>query len=359
MSNHIFLPESTLKDLRDSKAVIALIDADIPAYSVAFSCEKEASWSHVERTHDAFMRKQIVACEATHYMGFLTNGGLNFRLDVATTRPYKGNRAGADKPKWFSKSREYLQNVWKCQVMQGIEADDALTIVQQYFHNNGIKSVIVSLDKDLLQQRGWHYNWNSGILREVSYERGQRYLWEQVITGDLGTDNIPGLSDAAVMWTPVVGDRYPVFESYQRVPTVPKLTKAGKPSTRKLSHARFVGYEHYTEAQQIKPLGDMLYGKTKAKEMLEGLDHSEYPEVVLEAYISSYWEQGELEGYEDPAQKGIERMEECFALVYMLRTVEEIPNDAVIDFTPHRVGHIEFNEFEEDEDELADFDDEF
>jgi hypothetical protein len=358
---HTFLDEKTLRDLRESNAVVALIDADIPAYSVSFTCEKEASWNHVERTHDAFMRKQILACEASHYIGFLTNGGLNYRLEVAKTRPYKGNRAGAERPKWFPKSREYLQNGWKCQVMQGIEADDALTIAQAYFRSHGIKSVICSLDKDLLQEPGWHWNWNSGILQEVSYERAQRYLWEQVITGDLGTDNIPGISDSADLWTPVLGDKYPVHETYLKIPKEPKITASGKPSTRKMAHTKFSHYEYYTDSKQIKASADFLYGKTRAKEMLAGLHHTEYPAVVLEEYISAYWEQGELEGYEDPAQKGIERMEECFALVYMLRTVEEIPNDATIDFTPHPVGSIEFNEFEEDEDDdsLADFNDDY
>lgn len=358
-SKHFFLSEEVLKELRDSKAVVGLIDADIPAYSVAFSCENEVSWNHVERTHDAWMHKQIRAVGASHYIGFLTNGGLNYRLDVATTLPYKGNRAGSVRPKWFGKSREYLQTGWKCQVMQGIEADDALTIAQQYFLDKGIKSVIISLDKDLLQQEGWHYNWNSGILQEISFERGQRYLWEQVITGDLGTDNIPGISDSATMWTPNVGDRYPVYESYLKVPTDPKMTAKGVPSTRKLSHSRFTHYETYENSKQIKALRDMSYGPSMAKEMLKDLDHTEYPAVVLDEYIHAYWVQGELEGYEDPAVKGEERMAECFALVYMLRRVEEIPNDAVIDFTPHHVGHVEFNEFEDDEDALDEFDDDF
>lgn len=363
MSNpldHIFLTEEELQKLRDENACVVLMDADIPAYSVAFSCERESSWSHVERTHDAFLHKVIKACDGTHFLGFMTNGGLNYRLDVATTRPYKGNRAGQEKPKWFTKSREYLQTGWKCQVMQGIEADDALTIAQAYFRSHGIKSVIASLDKDLLQEPGWHYNWNSGMLREVSYERGQRYLWEQVITGDLSTDNIPGLSDSAVMWTPVVGDRYPVHETYQRIPTDPKLTAKGVPSTRKMSHTRFVGYEHFENTKQIKPSSDMCYGATVAHDMLEGHHHTEYPQIVLEAYVGAYWEQGELEGYEDPADKGKERMQECFTLVYMLRDVREIPNGATINFTPQPVGYIEFNEFEEDEDDsLADFDDQF
>lgn len=354
---HTLLTPELIQELKEKNAVVALIDADIPSYSVAFRCEREVSWSLVERTLDNWMRDKISKVEATHYLGFLTNGGKNYRIKDAVTRPYKGNRAGSERPKWYGKLREYMQTGWKCQVMQGIEADDALTIVQQYLMDHGIKSIICSLDKDLRQQPGWHYNWDSGVLDYIDYDKGELNLWKQVITGDLGTDNIPGLSEFG--WSPKIGSKVPVFESYMKVPNETKMLASGKPSSRKMAHAKFSHWETLDDIKQCKPLKDHTYGPTRAAEMLEGVAVEDYPAVVLKGYVDFHWVDGEIEGLEDPAEFGIRRFNEVFRLIYMLRYIHEIPNEAVIDFRPHEVGHIEFNEFEDDGDDLADFNDDF
>lgn len=359
MSNgHTFLTAEQLTELRKKNAVISLIDADIPAYSVAFMCENIDSWNLVEKQVDNFMRKRVQESGGTHVIGFLTNGGKNYRLADAVTYEYKGNRAGSERPKWYGKIREYLQTAWHCQVMQGIEADDALAIAHKYFRDHGIKSVLCSLDKDLRQSPGWHLNWNSGILDYVDDDKAEGYLWRQVITGDLGTDNIPGLSEAA--WKPKLGAKVPIFKSYMKVPKEPKMLKSGNLSTRKMAHARLVGYDTLDDPTRLKAPSEMLYGPTRAKELLDGVAVEDYPTVVLNEYVDAYWVDGELIDEDNPYQKGIDRFEEVFRLVYMLRTVDEIPNDAVIDFTPQEAAYQVFNEFDEEEDDaLADFDDEF
>lgn len=357
MCGHTFLTAEEITELKKKKAVVSLIDADIPAYSVAFMCESISSWNLVEKQVDNFMRKRIQESGGTHLIGFLTNGGKNYRLADAVTYEYKGNRAGSERPKWYTKIREYLVSAWKCQVMQGIEADDALAIAHKYFTDHGIKSVLCSLDKDLRQSPGWHYNWNSGILDYVDYDKGELYLWKQVITGDLGTDNIPGLSEAA--WKPKLGSKVPVFESYLKVPNEPKMLASGKPSGRKMAHAKLVGWKTLEDPKECKALSDFQYGKTRAAEMLEGVAVEDYPAVVLKEYIDTYYVDGEVLGYEDPSDKGVERFEEVFRLIYMLRDVSEIPNDAIIDFTPQEAICQVFNEFEEDEDVSAEFNDDF
>lgn len=359
MSNgHTFVSTEMLAELKEKNAVIALIDADIPAYSVAFKCENVISWSLVEKEVDNFMAARIRECGATHFIGFLTNGGLNYRIAIAKTAPYKGNRANSVRPKWYTKIREYLQANWGCQVMQGIEADDALAIAQTYFNDHGIKAVLSSLDKDLDQSYGWHQNWKHQELYFIDYEEGQRRLWRQVITGDMGTDNIPGLSQAAP--TPEPGFKQPIFEYYMKVPTEPKILKSGKPSTRKMTHVKIVGWETIDDPKRIKPSADFTYGKEAAKELLpDTMPVEDMPAVVLAEYISAYWDEGETLGYDDPAQRGIERFEEVFALIYMLRTVDEIPNDAVIDFNPREFQFQYLDEFEEDDDVFSDFDDDF
>lgn len=358
VGHHEFMTPEQLAELKQMDAVVSLVDSDIPCYSIGFSCEKESNWNMVEKTVDNFMRKAIKGSNGTHFIGFLTNGGKNYRLQDATTREYKGNRAGKDKPKWFNKIREYLIKTWKCQVMQGIEADDALAIAQQYFLERGIKSVICSLDKDLRQQPGLHFNWDTNILDYVDENKGQLYLWRQVITGDLGTDNIPGLTDSA--WKPKPGFRRPVFEDFTKVPTEAKQLKSGKPSERTMVHCRFTGYEVVDNPDEIKPPPELCYGKVKANALLDGVAVEDYPAVVFNEYVSAYWEDGVVQELDDPGMFGEQRFYEVFRLIYMLRYVDEIPNEAVISFVPHVASTQSFNDFDEDDsDVLSDFDDEF
>lgn len=116
---------------------------------------------------------------------FLSQGKC-FRDAIATIKEYKGNRKDEDKPTHYQAIRDYLVEHWGAHIVSSIEADDALALAQDE------DSVIVSLDKDLLQVHGKHYNWvkNEKIL--ITPDVGLRKLWMQVLTGD-GTDNIPGI----------------------------------------------------------------------------------------------------------------------------------------------------------------------
>ena len=53
--------------------------------------------------------------------------------------------------------------------------------------------IIVSIDKDLLQLPGRHYNFVKDLFTNVSEEQGLRTFYLQLLTGDR-SDNIPGLS---------------------------------------------------------------------------------------------------------------------------------------------------------------------
>lgn len=53
-------------------------------------------------------------------------------------------------------------------------------------------TVIVTLDKDLDQVAGWHYNFVTKKRYWVTPEEGKYFFYQQVLTGDR-IDNIPGL----------------------------------------------------------------------------------------------------------------------------------------------------------------------
>lgn len=133
---------------------------------------------------DTMMEGIIGATSADSHVGFLS-GERNFRHDVAKTQPYKGNRKEANKPHLFVEIREWLVDKWGVQVVDGIEADDALGI------HASDDTIICTIDKDLLQVPGWHYNWQKRAFIEVTQRDGDINFWSQMLTGDR-TDNILG-----------------------------------------------------------------------------------------------------------------------------------------------------------------------
>ena len=112
-------------------------------------------------------------------------GSDNFRYKIYPE--YKANRT-KEKPHYLEACREMLVTQYKATVVNGYETDDALGIAQTKYDGN---SRICSLDKDLLQIPGMHFNWVSGVSRLVSPLDGLRTYYKQLILGDR-TDNIPG-----------------------------------------------------------------------------------------------------------------------------------------------------------------------
>ena len=81
--------------------------------------------------------------------------------------------------------RKYLEKEWGAQVTPGQEADDALGISQ----SNSTGTVICSIDKDLKQVSGKHYNWVKDEFDDISPQMGIAFFYQQLLTGDR-TDNI-------------------------------------------------------------------------------------------------------------------------------------------------------------------------
>lgn len=114
-----------------------------------------------------------------------------FRYEVAQTIPYKSKRPPG-KPKHWQAVRDYLVQQWGARICEDqLEADDALGIMStspEYIN----KSIIASIDKDMLTVPGWHYNYDTDHLRKLDDFESIRYLVRQVLTGD-AADSIPGL----------------------------------------------------------------------------------------------------------------------------------------------------------------------
>jgi 5'-3' exonuclease len=169
-----------------------LIDGDPIVYRIGFACQKKDKEtglvtadpeSHTLHSCKQFINQMLEETGADTYKIYLTGKG-NFRYKVR--EDYKANRKGADKPVHYQLVRDYLVKKFKAQVVDGMEADDALALGQQS------DTAIASIDKDLLMVEGRHYNYGKCTWQDVTAKQGEYFFYKQMLTGDR-VDNITGI----------------------------------------------------------------------------------------------------------------------------------------------------------------------
>jgi hypothetical protein len=135
---------------------------------------------------------------ATEYRGFLT-GKDNFRDKLVDY--YKESRRGKRKPTYYQEIGDYLIEHWNAEVVDGQEADDALSITQYtdfYLQNQKVfrkpiySTIICTIDKDLDNCPGWHFNFDRDEKYWVTEDEALLGFYLQMLTGD-SSDDIPGL----------------------------------------------------------------------------------------------------------------------------------------------------------------------
>ena len=114
----------------------------------------------------------------------------NFRKQLATIKPYKGNRKDAWRPSYEAEIKDYIVRKWNGVVTKGQEADDAMGIAQCALPFG--TSCIVTNDKDLDMIPGLHYNFVKDEKYVVDDATAAWLFWSQMLKGDT-TDNIPGV----------------------------------------------------------------------------------------------------------------------------------------------------------------------
>ena len=170
------------------RTTIAIIDGDIVSYRAAASCEPTKERNEVQGLDiaiarcDETMHRILGDCSTEEYFSFLT-GGENYRYKIYPQ--YKAHRRDRPPPRWWSDCKEYLVSEWKSRICTGYEADDAIGIAAT---SHG--GIIASIDKDLRQIPGRHYNFVTREFSEVSPQEAHRNFCRQLILGDR-SDNIP------------------------------------------------------------------------------------------------------------------------------------------------------------------------
>jgi len=166
----------------------ALVDADILVYRFGFASEGDPAEFALARLSE-FLDNLSSSDGIDEVWGYLTGKG-NFRNEIAVTAPYKGNRILV-KPYHYQLLREYMERAWGFEVIEGMEADDAIGI--ESYRNEPDETLIVSIDKDLNMIRGHHYNFVKEERYYVTEEEAIRNFYLQILTGDK-VDNIIGLA---------------------------------------------------------------------------------------------------------------------------------------------------------------------
>jgi hypothetical protein len=212
----------------------ALIDADILRYRVGFACQhtwyyvyvigeedqgpiasfgkKRDATGWVNGETDCFSIVPEVQIEPLEYclhsvkqtvrsiyealntnkFTLYLSGENNFRKEL--NPEYKANRDPLHKPAYYNEITEYLIKHWDAQVVNRIEADDAMAIEQWRAWYDGYpeKTVICTIDKDLDQIPGWHYNFVQRRKYWITEFEGLRNFYTQLLVGDRA-DNIQGV----------------------------------------------------------------------------------------------------------------------------------------------------------------------
>ena len=159
-----------------------LIDADILVYRIAWGSQEDSEEVACERLHDKIREIQNEMCCDVVTCYLTSNDKSNFRFKLSSN--YKANRV-QEKPIHYELMRRVLIEEYNATIVSHQEADDQLGIDQTEH------SCIVSIDKDLDQIQGWHYNFVKGIKYFIDKTQGLYNFYAQVLTGDTA-DNVQG-----------------------------------------------------------------------------------------------------------------------------------------------------------------------
>lgn len=180
--------------------MIALIDGDIVVHRAGYASDNDPEDIALLRTDDMIdhilMETGCNECEVWLSDDY-TN---NFRKHLEPL--YKANRVQA-RPVHYEAIKNHLYAFWQARLALGMEADDALGIRQTQLgmSNDQIgeglawknpNSIICSIDKDLLQIPGQHYNFVRKEFHSVELNTGLRWFYKQLLIGDT-SDNIKGV----------------------------------------------------------------------------------------------------------------------------------------------------------------------
>lgn len=165
-----------------------LVDADIMCFQcaavneVTFQWDEEVSSTVIERDEAIDCLEQFIRNlkrdTGVKDLLFCFSSSPNWRHEVLPT--YKSNRK-KEKPSLFYVLQDYVSENYPTKIKPNLEADDVMGILATMKPG---QYIIASLDKDLFQIPGRHYNWRKREMTDVSLEEADWHFYMQVLTGD-------------------------------------------------------------------------------------------------------------------------------------------------------------------------------
>lgn len=182
---------------------VLIFDADTLVWAVAYNNRDEQTPDKMYTAIDNMLSLALRNTKADKYCGFIQGRDNSHRHKLFQS--YKANRP--PKPEWFTKWKpdieRYLTNPygrWKFEFVEGMEVDDAVASVvkileeEKYYsdRSSDYTPIICSIDKDLKQIPGKHYNPEKKEMTIVSEQEALHNLCRQILMGD-SIDGIKGL----------------------------------------------------------------------------------------------------------------------------------------------------------------------
>jgi len=177
-----------------------LFDADILLHRFSHANQSQYDWNNdgaFEVVADFEAASTEVVDFVDHVCGLnrcknltmVFSGSQNFRYGVLPT--YKHNRKDLVKPLLFVAMKDFLCNNYHHTQRDNLEGDDLMALLST---EEPGKHIICSIDKDMKQIPGAHFNWFTNLHTKITEEEGDRWFYTQILTGDPGDgySGIPG-----------------------------------------------------------------------------------------------------------------------------------------------------------------------
>ncbi len=197
------------------KGRVLLVDADIIAFEMASLTEEKVDFGAGEIAigdpYDA-AKSAIAKCKAMREnlwcdtMLLCFTGKDNFRYEVLPS--YKGNRDPSKKPEMLDQVKEIMEEMYPLTLrVAHLEADDVMGIIQTHPDFKD-RTTIATLDKDLKQISGEHYNWRTKELFTTAWPSTELFFFYQLLRGDTadGYKGCPQMGDKKIRkWMSMIG----------------------------------------------------------------------------------------------------------------------------------------------------------
>ena len=171
-----------------------ILKGDVNDVSIVATYEPEP-WSHAVKVMDDLIEDIYTGLEpymeGTPKPIFYYSRGGSFR--ERECKSYKSNRKGIRRPHHLEGLKDRLRDHYDAVSRDGeFEADDLMAMEATKLEREGTPFIICTIDKDLKQIPGSHYNFVKREYSTVSEVEGLRSLYKQILNGDTA-DGIIGL----------------------------------------------------------------------------------------------------------------------------------------------------------------------